>query len=1583
MASKPAASPKELFLSYGREREVLEFVKRLKQDLEADGFGVWLDQDDIPAGCDWHAAIGSGLEQCKALLAVVTPKYVTSRYCTSELYVADGDQKSIFPIFFADTDLSSGERARGVKYVISGINWTMFRPNVDDYDMSLEKLKFGLRQHDLGSTAALAPGTMASPGHAAAAAQGTTGAVTSDAAAAEAGAGDSLASAVDQMTLYSAPLTPQPTPSKPTASESQLPSGSAAPVPSAPPALGADDVDGTGLPSYESSLLMTTVQSGSSTASPFSGHSPSAYPGQYPAQVGDQPRRYPSPTGAAMATSQSPSAYMYAAQVAPPWQNTTPGQTYYYPPYAVPPGQQSPYPPSIPGYPAPMAGHAQQRHPPPSAYTTPTRPAQQPVLYSDNMATPAYRHPSPVFPQQPGGFSVGQRLEAVDRMDSHTVCVSTIVAIADNGQLRINFDGYGTAGEYWCDAGSPDIHPVGWAANSRKQLRPPPAPAGVAPGQFDWHHYLSSVPAQAAPHHLFTEAQRTVAFTQPPTPARSDVLASPGRGDCIPTVPNSPAGAAESSSMAKTLLRPNMALEVDDPNSPSLTYPCRIQQVNEGQNKLCVHYEGWESHYDFWVESSSGILHPPHWCQQVGRTLQKLPSLAFSDWESYTLANGLTLAQDHLFNDDQRRARPSPTSTSQRPNPGNVVFSVQGLRPGMAVELDDPAQLSLTYICTIIDVDQVGQRVLLHYEGWNVSWDFWIGVHATAMHHMGWCASQGRSLIMPGGATGDWQTYLTEHSLTAATKDLFDERKPASMGQWDRFVCGHALEITDPASPTLTYLGSVVDVRPESQSIRVTYVGWANRWDFDVDLRTNTGVHPIGWCQATGRSLILPGSYTSSVADYLKVVGMTAAPASLFASCQKQGMPGTSATFSSATTTATPATPTKSAAGVPSIYQVCAGMRLEAVDRKNPSLTCVASIKEVNDAGNRVEIYFDGWSDSYNYWCDLTDKDIHPVGWCAANHTALQPPHGLAFGGWESYLARNNYKRVPIGAFTNLQKSGMITSNEATAPLSSAINNVSVGMRLEAVDIQNPSMTCVASISAVDVRANTVEIYFDGWSTNFNYWCKISDTNIHPMGWCGANGIELNPPHGIPFTNWSSYLSKHGYRAVPKHVFTEAQCSGMIKVEKPAAPTACLFKVGMRLEAVDRQNASVVCVASIASVDEAKKRVEVHFDGWSDGYNYWCSSDNDDIHPIGWCEQNGKAVTPPHNMPFKSWESYLCDNGFQAAPFSLFTSSQTGGMFRDHLRASSGVKPPFLFARGMRLEAKDKQNPSMVCAANVIDVSARDQRIQINFDGWSSTYDYWCSAADPDIHPIGWCHANGVSLHPPKDLEFKSWVEYLYKHDYVAVPFEAFTVQQTLGMTPRSSRFSPGMRLEARDRLNPHMMCVARISGVEGSSMLIAFDGWSEKYDYWCSPDSDDIHPVGWCDRFGFQLQPPKGRSSADFNWRSYLQEIGAVAAPKRLFTDEGSTRVGCFMKSMKLEAKDPKNPGSQPVCCVASIAQVREGRLLIHFDGRSNDGDYWCERSSPDIHPIGWCAQSGLELCKPPVRIFCQTWRSFLLLPI
>lgn len=67
------------------------------------------------------------------------------------------------------------------------------------------------------------------------------------------------------------------------------------------------------------------------------------------------------------------------------------------------------------------------------------------------------------------------------------------------------------------------------------------------------------------------------------------------------------------------------------------------------------------------------------------------------------------------------------------------------------------------------------------------------------------------------------------------------------------------------------------------------------------------------------------------------------------------------------------------------------------------------------------------------------------------------------------------------------------------------------------------------------------------------------------------------------------------------------------------------------------------------------------------------------------------------------------------------------------------------------------------------------------------------------------------------------------------------------------------MKLEAVDRHHPSLVCVATICDVKGSKLLIHFDGWTDKYDYWCDKDSDEIRPVGWCKRNGVALQAPKG----------------------------------------------------------------------------------------------------------------------------
>ena len=85
MQKMASSECKELFISYSREPKLTRFVTRLKGDLESNGFSVWMDVHDIPAGSDWHGAIGTGLTQCRGFVPIITEKYIASRYCTNEV----------------------------------------------------------------------------------------------------------------------------------------------------------------------------------------------------------------------------------------------------------------------------------------------------------------------------------------------------------------------------------------------------------------------------------------------------------------------------------------------------------------------------------------------------------------------------------------------------------------------------------------------------------------------------------------------------------------------------------------------------------------------------------------------------------------------------------------------------------------------------------------------------------------------------------------------------------------------------------------------------------------------------------------------------------------------------------------------------------------------------------------------------------------------------------------------------------------------------------------------------------------------------------------------------------------------------------------------------------------------------------------------------------------------------------------------------------------------------------------------------------------------------------------------------------
>ncbi|KAH0501710.1 Lethal(3)malignant brain tumor-like protein 1 [Microtus ochrogaster] len=360
---------------------------------------------------------------------------------------------------------------------------------------------------------------------------------------------------------------------------------------------------------------------------------------------------------------------------------------------------------------------------------------------------------------------------------------------------------------------------------------------------------------------------------------------------------------------------------------------------------------------------------------------------------------------------------------------------------------------------------------------------------------------------------------------------------------------------------------------------------------------------------------------------------------------------------------------------------------------------------------------------------------------------------------WESYLEEQKAVTAPVSLFQDSQ---------AVAPDK---NGFKLGMKLEGIDPQHPSMYFILTVA--EVCGYRLRLHFDGYSECHDFWVNANSPDIHPAGWFEKTGHKLQPPkgktslgypwkiqrgpeglgdfrpacfyfipgvltmaqplHSVLFIpprgpgykaeefSWSQYLRSTRAQAAPKHLF--------VSQSQSSPPVG--FQVGMKLEAVDRMNPSLVCVASVTDVVDG--RFLVHFDNWDDTYDYWCDPSSPYIHPVGWCQKHGKPLTPPQDYPDPDsfcWENYLEETGTSAVPTWAFK-----------------VRPPHSFLVNMKLEAVDRRNPALIRVASVEDVE--DHRIKLHFDGWSHNYDFWIDADHPDIHPAGWCSKTGHPLEPP------------------------------------------------------------------------------------------------------------------------------------------------------------------------------------------------------------------------------------------
>ncbi|XP_058242675.1 polycomb protein SCMH1-like isoform X3 [Hemibagrus wyckioides] len=207
-----------------------------------------------------------------------------------------------------------------------------------------------------------------------------------------------------------------------------------------------------------------------------------------------------------------------------------------------------------------------------------------------------------------------------------------------------------------------------------------------------------------------------------------------------------------------------------------------------------------------------------------------------------------------------------------------------------------------------------------------------------------------------------WDKYLKETGTIAAPAHCF---KQSTTPPVNEFKAGMKLEAQDPRNTTSTCIATVVGLT--GSRLRLRLDGSDNKNDF-WRLVDSSEIQPIGSCEKNGGMLQPPLGFRLNASSWpmflLKTLnGAEMAPARIF---HKQEPPSPEQNH----------------------FQV--GMKLEAVDRKNPHFICPATVGALR--GVEVLVTFDGWRGAFDYYCRYDSRDIFPVGWCTLTGDNLQPP---------------------------------------------------------------------------------------------------------------------------------------------------------------------------------------------------------------------------------------------------------------------------------------------------------------------------------------------------------------------------------------------------------------------------------------------------------------------------------------------------------------------------------------------------------------------------------------------------------------
>ncbi|KAJ2947974.1 hypothetical protein O0L34_g9766 [Tuta absoluta] len=427
---------------------------------------------------------------------------------------------------------------------------------------------------------------------------------------------------------------------------------------------------------------------------------------------------------------------------------------------------------------------------------------------------------------------------------------------------------------------------------------------------------------------------------------------------------------------------------------------------------------------------------------------------------------------------------------------------------------------------------------------------------------------------------------------------------------------------------------------------------------------------------------------------------------------------------------------------------------------------------------------------------------------------------------WNDYLESKKCIAVPEELFSHVE--------------ASLNNGIKQGMLLEVCHKNNPDIYWIAEITMV--CGHLLRIKFIGAAEDF--WCDISSTKVHPLGWCGKYDELIEPPDEIN--------EKYGDKIIDimKNALLNGQSVSIEALNNKGLSPIDRIKTGMKVEVQNTLDPYKYWSATVC--ENVGGRLQLRYDGSDDDLpNFWIFFSNPRLTSFGYVTNKGSPwqFKYPGKVNKFSCKVKLSTQLRLSAeeaikeptPADLFQSTQS-------LEAHS-------FVTGMKLEAFNPQDMKTIHPATITKVFNNFHflvTIDDHQDDYEDTKMAWlCDSMHPYIYPIGWAHKNHLPFKTPKvwkEGPFE-WDEYLTMTASVPAPDYCFGDKKPL------KDIKVGMKLEAVNPLNHEEIHVASVQDIIEHMFCVELLPIGEKF--WYSQDSDLLFPVGWCDSNNYELHIP------------------------------------------------------------------------------------------------------------------------------